>query len=111
MPWLREVYCLDSSAGSFLSSNSVELRKNVYDYQRQRLSYFLHEIYGRYLIKRLFLIVGQFPTSRPIVRDLAVCIEHTNLMNVLIVDFRKDLQKRLLHPGKGLMIIKKDVLC
>ncbi|KAK2189465.1 hypothetical protein NP493_106g06023 [Ridgeia piscesae] len=91
--WLELMYCEVRHGGA-----SEGARGSVAPY-KDRLYYFLHDIYARTRIQQLFNIIIEFPESEPALTDLKCCLEKTNLRGMLVQALRTALETRLLHPG------------
>lgn len=72
---------------------------NAMQCQLGNLEQFLYESMARRLITDLFSIIVDYPTSAPAIRDLAICLDRTNLRAELISTVRQDVIRRLLHIG------------
>jgi len=106
MPWLSEIYCFKESS-ECPESGIQQNKRQMFEFQKQRLQYHLHEIYANFLIDRLFAVIVDFPDSEPVVKDLKICLDHVDLRRKLALNLRSSLEKRLLHPGNIQSIVFK----
>jgi anaphase-promoting complex subunit 2 len=72
---------------------------------RSRLDYFIYEILGQLRSDEMFDIVVDFPESNQALKDLKVCLEHTNVTDTFIDKFSGQLRRRLLHLGAATPVI------
>ncbi|QDZ24626.1 subunit 2 of anaphase-promoting complex [Chloropicon primus] len=93
---------LESTSHGF---GSEESKNDVVGQWKSRLDFFIYEILGRMRTEEMFDIVVDFPESMQALKDLKVCLEHTNFTDLFIQKFSSQLKKRLLHLGAGTPVI------
>ncbi|CAK1552273.1 unnamed protein product [Leptosia nina] len=95
MTWLTRIYC----AGSSEPPPDDENVQNAIAKFKQKLRYYLYHSYTKLRIDQLFIIIIEYPDSRPAISDIKVCLNKTDLQKSLCKNLQNALETRLLHPG------------
>mmetsp|Transcript_8917 Transcript_8917/g.16563 ORF Transcript_8917/g.16563 Transcript_8917/m.16563 type:complete len:798 (+) Transcript_8917:142-2535(+) len=103
--WLLLESSDDSSSSASGGGPAGQHQEEMIKQWRTRLDTFIYEILGRMRSDEMFDIVVDFPESMQALRDLKVCLEHTNFTSTFIEKFSAQLRKRLLHLGAATPVI------
>lgn len=94
--WVKELFGTALKSSSDSSISYIDLFPN----HKDRLRYYMFEIYGRTRIVQLFDIIVEYPDSESALLDLADCLQNVaDLREVLVKELKQALELRLLHPG------------